>query len=308
MTGVAAVTGASGFIGSRLLDRLRADGWHVRALSRRPSAGDALGDVDWVQGDLACPGVADELVAGADAVVHCAGTVSGAHEAVFRRANTDATRLIVEASARQAPRPRLMVLSSLAARYPALSPYARSKRLAEDAVTTYAGDMPWTVLRPTAVYGPGDRALTPLFRTLARGWLPVVGRWSARVTFLHVDDLVHAMAVGLSASVAPWGCFELDDGTDGGYSWWAIAAAGEQAFERRVRFLPVPASGLYAVAGANQVLARWLGYTPMLTPGKVRELRHDDWRCNYRPYRELTGWWPRLGLADAMLQGRLGIE
>jgi nucleoside-diphosphate-sugar epimerase len=307
MSGVAALTGASGFIGSRVLARLQADGWQVRALSRSPPAASSS-RVTWVAGDLSQEGIAAELVSGVDTVVHCAGTVSGASEAHFLRANTEATRRLVEAAARQGTRPRLMVLSSLAARYPALSPYARSKRLAEDAVTTHAGDMPWTILRPTAVYGPGDKALAPLLRMLARGWLPVPGQWAARVTLLHVDDLVNAIAVGLSTPVAPWGCFELDDGTDGGYSWWGIAAAGEQAFERRVRFLPVPASGLYAAASVNQALARVLGYTPMLTPGKVRELRHDDWRCNYRPYRELTGWWPRLGLADALLQGRLGIE
>jgi hypothetical protein len=122
-----------------------------------------------------------------------------------------------------------------------------------------------------------------------------------------VDDLVNAIVAGLTAKAPPWGCFELDDGTDGGYTWWTIAACAEQAYERRIRLLPVPASMLYLAGVVNQSLARVLGYAPMLTPGKLRELRHDDWRCDYRPYREVTGWWPRLGLADAMNRRLLGI-
>lgn len=307
MTAVVALTGASGFIGARLLDRFQAEGWHVRALSRSPPITQSTA-VTWFRGDLNDNGVADKLVAGVDAVVHCAGTVSAASEAEFIRGNTDATRLVVEAAAQQTTRPRLIVLSSLAARYPQLSAYARSKRLAEDGVASHAGEIPCTILRPTAVYGPGDRALRPLFRMLSRGWLTVPGRRGARLSLLHVDDLVHAVSLGLAAPVAPRGCFELDDGTDGGYSWGAIAAAGERAFGQRVRLLRIPASALYIAAGTNQALARLVGYAPMLTPGKVRELRCNDWRCNDRLYHEQTGWWPRLTLVDAMLQGRLGIE
>ncbi len=302
-----ALTGATGFIGARLRQRLIADGWQVRALSRRP-ADQADDGVTWYRGDLITGEGVEALVDDADAVVHCAGTVSAATDAAFHQGNVEATRTVVEATARQDKRPRLIVLSSLAARYPGLSSYARSKRLAEDVVTTHAGNTPWTILRPTAVYGPGDRALVPIFRSLARGWLVVPGAWAARISLLHVDDLVNAIAVGLTAKGSPWGCFELDDGTDGGYTWWTIAASAEQAFERRVRLLPIPASMLYLAGAVNQGLARLLGYAPTLTPGKVRELRHDDWRCDYRPYRELTGWWPRLGLTDAMSRGLLGIE
>ena len=307
MTAVAALTGGSGFIGSRVLERLQAEGWHVRALSRStPARRSAC--VTWVRGDLNDSGVAEELVTGADAVVHCAGTVAAVGEAGFIRGNTDATRRVVQAAAAQGTRPRIIVLSSLAARYPALSAYARSKRLAEEAVTAHAGETPYTILRPTAVYGPGDRALAPVFRMLSRGWLVMPGPRAARLSFLHVDDLVQAIGTGLTTPVAPRGCFEIDDGTDGGYTWQAIAAAAERAYGRRVRRLPIPASGLYAVAGVNQALARLIGYRPMLAPDKVRELRCDDWRCSNRAYRELTGWRPRLTLADAMLQGRLGIE
>lgn len=306
MAGLAAITGATGFIGTRVRQRLTAEGWQVRALSRAPPS-DSEEDVEWLRGDLGDAGVAARLVTDADAVVHCAGTVSGATDRAFMRGNVEATRALVEAARRQGNRPRLIVLSSLAARHPGLSPYARSKRLAEDAVTTEAGDVPWTILRPTAVYGPGDWAMTPFFRLLSQGWLAVPGAWGARISLLHVDDLVGAILAGLTAPAAPWGCFELDDGTDGGYSWWTIAAGAEEVFDRRVRLLPLPQTLLYLAGGVNRAFARVAGYAPMLTPGKVRELSHDDWRCDYRPYRELTGWWPRLSLTEAMRQNRVGL-
>lgn len=306
MAGVAALTGATGFIGNRLTQRLLADGWRVRSVSRSlPASRDKR--IEWQEGDLVDPRVADDLVADADVVVHCAGTVSAAKSSGFISGNVDTTRSVAEAVARQPGRARLIYLSSLAARYPGLSPYARSKRLAEDAITANADDIPWTILRPTAVYGPGDRAMLPIFHLLVRGWLPVPGPWAARVTLLHVDDLIAAVVAGLDCSAPPRGCFELDDGTDGGYSWWTIAACAEQALDRRVRFLPLPRSVLYMAGGVNQALARMVGYDPVLTPGKVRELGHDDWRCDYRPYREITGWWPRIGLAEAIRQKRLGI-
>ena len=107
----------------------------------------------------------------------------------------EATEELFEVAQRQQCA-RLLLMSSLAARHPELSWYAASKRQAEQRVASSARPAV-TVFRPTAVYGPGDRELHPLFEMLMRGWLPTAGPQEARLSFLHVDDLVAAVMAWL---------------------------------------------------------------------------------------------------------------
>lgn len=298
MAGIVALTGATGFIGSALRRRLLDDGRHVRALAHRsPPVDDGT---EWLQGDVRDEVVVGRLVDGADAVIHCAGTVRGASARAFEAINCEGTATLVQAAARRRPWPRFLLLSSLAAREPGLSWYARSKRLAENCLTDSADVMPWTILRPTAVYGPGDREMKPLFDAMNRGILPVPGRLDARITLLHVEDLIEAIRSWLGQPQPLRGLFELHDGTPNGYGWGDIARIAGAALGRRVWPVPLPGTVLYTVAATNLALARSAGYAPMLTPGKVRELRHPDWRCDGTPYTEISGWRPRIRLADAL--------
>ena len=129
--------------------------------------------VEWVQGDLRDSRALEALVAGTHAVVHCAGTVRGARRSDFDSVNAEGAGRIAAAAARLVPAPRLLLMSSLAARMPELSDYAASKWRGENAVKAAAKDLRWTILRPPAVFGPGDRELAPLFRCIARGFAPV---------------------------------------------------------------------------------------------------------------------------------------
>jgi len=293
-----ALTGATGFIGSALRARLLAGGWRVRALAHRRAP--VQDGTEWIQGSVQDETAVGELMDGVSAVIHCAGTVRGASAGTFERVNAEGTRVVVRAAALHRPWPRLLLLSSLAARAPELSWYARSKRRAEECLTGNADGVPWIILRPTAVYGPGDRELSGLFEAMQRGLLPVPGEREARVTLLHVHDLVEAVLRWLELPHPVRGIFELDDGTENGYGWQDIASIAEVALGRRVRRVPIPGPLLFSAAAVNLALARALRYSPMLTPGKVRELRHPDWRCRIAPYMEATGWRPRIGLAEAL--------
>jgi nucleoside-diphosphate-sugar epimerase len=309
-----ALTGATGFIGRRLLSRLVSDGVHVRALTRRVPAEPDNPRVHWIRGSLDDTPALEQLVDGAEAVIHCAGAVRGANEATFRRINVDGSRRLFEAAQRQGCA-RLLLMSSLAARHPELSWYATSKRQAElslyaapdsQATTRVASSArpAITVFRPTAVYGPGDRELQPLFEMLMRGWLPVTGPRAGRLTFLHVDDLVAAVIAWLRHSQADTpadsGPFELHDGYPGGYTWPYIAEIGAAVRGAPVRPLPIPAGLLHGMALANLMLARALHRSPMLTPGKFRELRHHDWTCHNDAFTSATGWVPQITLEQAL--------
>ncbi len=297
-----ALTGATGFIGGVFLRHLLGQGYRVRALSRRPR--EPVDGVEWIPGSLEDDAALAALVAGADAVVHCAGAVRGASAESFVRTNVDGSRRLVEAARAGGQCGRFLLISSLAARHPELSWYAASKREAERVVAEAAGDMALTVFRPTAVYGPGDRELRPLFEWLLRGWLFIPGSASGRVSFIHVDDLAAAVTCWLAASEPLSGVFELHDGRPGGYDWLAIGAAAEQARRGPVRRVVIPPGLLTAVAHINLALSRLFGGAPMLTPVKLRELRHPDWSCNNSALERVMDWTPRLQLAQALQERR----
>jgi nucleoside-diphosphate-sugar epimerase len=270
----------------------------VRALVR-PTSGDARlpPSVERVAGTLEDPASLRRLVGGARAVIHCAGAVRGLSPADFDGANVQGVARLARAATAQQPAPHIIVVSSLAARHPALSSYAASKRRGEQALGAAATD--WTVLRPPAVYGPGDRELRPLLRWMARGLAPIARR-DARFSVLYVDDLADA-AVRLAGTGPGRGrVFELHDGHPAGYTWDDVIDAVARWQGRPVVRIPIPAPLLRALARVNALGARARRRAPMLTPGKVRELLHPDWVCDNTALTEATGWRPRVGLEEGI--------
>ena len=299
-----ALTGATGFIGAALLRQLTNAGWQVRALHRsavppsRPTA--RSGSVEWIHGSLEDMQSLRCLTRGVAAVVHCAGAIRGATAAEFRRVNVEGVVRLAQVAGGLSPLPRFLLLSSLAAREPQLSYYAASKRDGEEALRSAAAGMSWTVLRPPAVYGPGDRETRPLVRCMQCGFSPVLGGDGARFALLFVEDLAEAVARLLDSEAWPRGPFEIHDGRADGYAWQDVIQTVARILGRPVRQVNIPHGLLWAAARANLILARAFGYAPMLTPGKVRELTHSDWGCDDAPLRRATGWTPRFLLEAGM--------
>lgn len=301
MAATVALTGATGFVGSVLAQRLASDGWQVRALVR-PTADLRrlpLPGVEPVQGALDDPSSLRRLVRGARVVLHCAGVVRGRDAAHFDEVNVKGVAGLVVAAETEAPGARFILVSSLAARRPDLSWYAASKRAGELALASTATTLRWAVLRPPAVYGPGDRELRPLLQWMVRGIAPVLGPREARFSLVHVDDLA-AAAVRLLAHEAAGRTFDVHDGRDGGYSWKDVADAVQQVVGRRIVRVRVPASALHVAARLALVASRLGGRPPMLTPGKVREVTHPDWICDNTPLTLATGWRPRVPILEGL--------
>ncbi len=147
-----AITGATGFVGGHLIRAARERGYELRALTRgwRPPQD----GIDWVEGALDRPEALHKLARGADAVVHIAGLINAPDRAGFAAVNVAGTAAMIDAARRAGVR-RFVHISSLAAREPSLSDYGWSKAKAERLVA--ASGLDWTILRPPAVYGPGDR-------------------------------------------------------------------------------------------------------------------------------------------------------
>ena len=299
-----AVTGGTGFIGRVLIRRLLQERRGVRALVRPASLAsrfEAPG-LSWIQGDMNSTDSLRRLVEGASAVIHCAGSVRGAGEADFFPANVSGVEKIFEAAGESPDCSRFLLVSSLAARSPELSDYASSKRRGEEVLRNAARGPDWTILRPPAVYGPGDRELLPLLQWIRRGLVFVPGGGDARFSLIFVEDLAEAVLSWLTSGAGGGCCFEVHDGKTGGYSWDEVRKIAGDLFQRPIRRMDIPRGALEAAAHLNAAAARIFGYRPMLTPGKVRELCHDDWVCDNANFSSATRWSPRFGLREGLLR------
>ena len=281
--GLAAVTGATGFLGQHVVRALADVGFAVRILARREPLSLFWDGVapQVVRGDLADSAALGQLSDGADVVVHVAGQIGG-RKADLDRVNIEGTRKVAEATA--ASSARLLQISSLAAREPQLSAYGASKRGGEEAARELMGDR-LTVIRPPAVYGPGDRETLRLFKLAASGpFLPVLDP-AARMALIHVEDAARQI-VALAESPLPI-TVTLSDGRPEGYHWREIMQTAAQAFDRRPRLVRIPPAALYAMAMVDEFANNWRRGSSVLTFGKVKELTHLDW--GVRPNERATG-------------------
>ena len=286
---LAAVTGATGFVGPHLIAALARHGWKLRLLIRRWTPLPSLAGVDAeiVWGDLSDEAALRRLVDGTDAVVHAAGLIKARRAEDFQAINCDGTARISSVAAKIP----FLLLSSLAAREPQLSPYAASKRAAEEVVARRTG--PWLAVRAPAVYGPGDRETLAYFRMATLGFALQPDRPDARLSLIHVEDLAEALALSLGRPLPSAVC-EIDEGRPGGYSHGDMAAAAAGALGRKVRPLRMPRGLIGAVAGLN-------GLRPsaqILTPAKIRELFHPDWVAHDRSLAAATGFAARYDLPE----------
>ncbi|GGF47422.1 epimerase [Aliidongia dinghuensis] len=275
---IVAVTGATGFLGRHLVMALGCEGARVRILARRDPAPELWAGVapEVVMGNLDDPHALDRLVARADAVVHAAGLIKARDRDAFLKTNRDGTRAVAIAARRGAPDARFVAVSSLAAREPQLSDYAASKHAGEEAACAAYADAPGrlVIVRPPAIYGPGDRETLAIFQAASRAVAPVFG--SGRAAVVHVSDAAGAIA-RLALGVGDAGCYALADPNPAGYALGDLLREAARAVGSNPRLVLIP-DGLLLTAG--QISAWWGrlgGRAPIFTTGKAREMLHPDW-------------------------------
>ena len=262
-----AVTGGTGFVGARLIEAALAAGHQVMALARRDQ--DEREGVQWVRGDLHARTALERLVYGADAVVHVAGVINAPDAAGFEHGNVGGT-LAMLAAATAGGVSRFVHVSSLAAREPALSLYGASKARAEELVRSSGLD--WAIVRPPAVYGPGDRETLELFRMAKLGLMLMPPR--GRLSLIHVDDLA-GLLLRLAEPDAPSNLIiEADDGRPAGWTHREFARALGTALGKRPAILSAPGPLLKLAARADQLVRR---DRAKLTVDRAAYFSHRNW-------------------------------
>ena len=269
-----AITGATGFAGRHAVAELEARGHRLRALVRQPEKAQLPATVQMVQGDMTMSASLRELLSGADAVVHLAGALTGFGRADYFRVNQAGTEALVE-EARTSGLRRFVHISSLAAREPQLSPYAASKRAGEDAVRARMEALNAIIIRPPAVYGPGDKGTLPLITELTRPVAAIPSTANARFSLIHGGDLARLIALAVENDLG--GLHEVSDGTPGGYGWADLIDIASDFRGRPIRPLYLPRPVPTAVAWAAEGLARLRSRPGMVNRGKIAELYHPDW-------------------------------
>ncbi len=304
MPKIIALTGATGFIGQHVVHRLLRAGLQVKILVRSPQKEENLkrflgslglsSRILSVHGSLEDKEALKELLNGTEAVVHLAGAIRGADFEEFGHVNVKGFWRLLSFWQGKTP---FLYVSSLAARHPYLSPYATSKRIGEEILRGQKG--PWTIFRPPAVYGPGDRELLPLIRLMWQGVLLVFGKEDHRFSLLHVEDLAEAVLCWLQ-NPKTQRTYELHDGKIGGYSWRELSEIVTNLRKRPVKVVKVSRRALFSVSYLAVFWGQLLRKSPMLTPGKVNELFHYHWVCDNTLIEKDLGWKPRFNLEKGL--------
>ena len=296
------VTGGTGFIGHRLVTRLVLEGHEVTVLVRRRGGLRTPAPIHRVRGDLeSFPELRPHLES-CEGVLHIAGLVKARRRADYHRVNARGTNAVVAALAELKRPIRLVYLSSLAAVGPAppggsvdestpprpVSEYGRSKLAGEAFVTAAPDNVRWTILRPPAVYGPGDRALLPYFKLARRGWRVFFGDPDRRFSLIYVDDLVTSVLHVLNREESIGETYFVADPTP--YTWRTVAEALIRRFAlRRPRTLNVPPALLHLLAAAREIGARMIGRDAFFSRAKVREILQPSWVCSPEKIRSELG-------------------
>ncbi len=309
--GTALVTGASGFVGSHLAERLLHEGFgvvcQVRATSRT-SWLDGL-DVERRVADLRDPDALGRLVDGVDHVFHVAGLLRGRTPEAYNAVNVEGTRLLLEAVSRAAPHLRRFVyVGSLAAAGPSgssdpldetaephpMTAYGASKLGGERAVLEWKDRLPVSVVRPPAVYGPRDTTLLSLFVIAQRfGVAPVIGGLGKQVSFVHVADLVECLWL---AATEPAACGQVYFVGSGTHTWGEIIDALSKALGRRLWRLRIPGLAARLIGELGELRWTLTGKPQVICRRKIRELLEPRWTCSWAKAERELGYRPRVAL------------
>ena len=320
MSQLALVTGATGFVGSWLVEHLVEQGYRVRVLTRAQSSKDNLSHlpVEYVVGDYAKADTLQHAVAGVDYVFHSAALTKARTESEFYAANVTATENLLDAVQTAAPRiKRFLHISTQAAVGPSpaadqpvdetapcrpLTMYGRTKLQAELVCKKFMETLPITIVRPSVVYGPRDRDMLEFFKAIKNGLMPKFGFGVKKLlNIVHVRDLVRGIRLAAEHPCAVGETYFIS--SEQAYTWDQIGLAAKTALGKSYLLtLTLPDWLVYGIASLNEALAQAQGKVSIINREKAIEGAQLYWTCSIAKAKAHFGYAPEISLEQGVAE------
>jgi len=313
----ALITGVNGFIGSFLAEHLLELGWEVRGLVRKTS------NLRWIEhlplelvyGALTDENSLEAAVQDVDVIFHLAGLTKARRPEDYFAVNEGGTANLLRAWSRWgSPLRRFVLVSSQAAAGPSrgrmprreedepqpLTSYGLSKLRAEQVARQYADQLPLTIVRPPAVYGPRDRDMLVFFRYIASGIKPLLGRGERLVSVVYVRELVRALSLAATREEAVGQTYFIAYPEP--VEWGAFADLIARVMGKRAKRVVLPTWVLGPAAWISEFGAFLRGRAATLNREKVREIRERYWVLSVEKARRELGFEPETSVEQSVRQ------
>jgi nucleoside-diphosphate-sugar epimerase len=303
------VTGATGFIGSHLVDELLWKGYRVAALVRESS------DLRWLRGkevELIYGDLLGETrippLKGFAHIFHLGGATRALRKRDFYRTNQEGTERLIDAARNVRGLKRFVYLSSQAAAGPSpaerrqtegdpvcpVSPYGESKLHGEEAVLSCRDKFHVTILRPCAIYGPRDGYMFEIFRRISKGYIPMMGKEPIFLSFCYVEDLVQALMLSMQRDHPSGEVFFIADGERYSWDFFADVVSSQLKVKLRKIHIPIWAAWFYAGLADSWGLVR--RRPALFHRSKCAEVSQLNWVCDISKAKKKIGFRPRFRL------------
>jgi len=309
------LTGASGFIGSFLAEKLLEKGYQVRGLVRTSD------DLRWIAdldiechfGDLLRPDTLLRAVEDVDYIYHVAGLTKSCSGEDYYKINEQGTKNIINAilktnqhlkrfiyvssQAAAGPSPTLEPLAEIDKPKP-ITDYGKSKLAAEEYLEKVKNEIPLTIVRPSSVYGPRDRDILHFFKTVKKGINPQVGRRQKYLSLIFVRDLIRGIILAAERKKSAGKTYFITSPRP--YSWDEIARVTLKLFNKRGVQVYIPETVIRGISAISELYSKITLKAPLLNNQKFKEMKQSFWVCSPKRARNDLGFEAKTSLEEGL--------
>jgi nucleoside-diphosphate-sugar epimerase len=314
---ISVVTGASGFVGSHLVDRLIKEGHHVKCILRKSSSRKWLDSkpVEIIDTGLFDRDKLKTILKDADYLFHVAGVVKAKHYQDYLNGNVETTRALLETVAEVNPRiKKVVIVSSLTACGPSingitsteetiehpLTRYGKSKLEQEKLAKSFMDRLPITLIRPPAVFGPRDTEIFLVFKTFKAGLMTLIGFDKKELSLVYVEDLVNGIYLAAVSNKSDGQTYFI--AAEEINNWIEVSGYLSKALGKKAINLHLPHFIVYSVAAIAQFFALFSSKAATFNIEKARDFVQNAWTCDVSKAKKELGYSQSISIEEAMIR------
>ncbi len=312
---IAVVTGATGFVGSHLVDLLLEKNFTVRCIVRKSS------NLRWLKDkkvEIFETGLFDKkklkpILSDADFVYHVAGVVRSKNKDGFYKGNVETTKTILDAIVEVNPNiKRIIIVSSLTASGPAengipcteqtvphpITTYGKSKLAEEELAKSYMDKLPITICRAPAIYGEREEDIYAMFKGFQKGIMTLVGFNNKKLSLIHGRDFVNGIFLASQSEKAKNQIYFIS--SDEIYSWNQVSDAMEKAIGKKALRIRIPHFIVYIVGGISHLINYFAKKPATFNWEKSKDFVQENWTCDISKAKKDFGYTQNISLEEGM--------